>query len=117
MKRKQLEDKSVQTGECTITAADLTSEEPSADYWKRLAEKREDLLNESFQENERLKETIDALQEENRICKEMLDESKNLVEVLQVWLWICKVDELITEFLQEMLEEGDASAENTEDTN
>lgn len=78
--------KSVQTGEGTITADDLTSEEPSADYWKLLAEKRQDALNDSLQENERLKEHVDALQEENRICKEMLEESKHLVEVLQVRL-------------------------------
>lgn len=78
--------KSVQTGEGTITENDLTSEEPSADYWKLLAEKRQDALNDSLQENERLKEHVDALQEENRICKEMLEESKHLVEVLQVHL-------------------------------
>lgn len=76
--------KSVQTGESVITEADLTSEEPSADYWKRLAEKRQESLNESLQENDRLKEHVEALKEENRICKDMLEESRHLVQVLQV---------------------------------
>ncbi|RZB40048.1 geminin [Asbolus verrucosus] len=86
VKRKKVEDKSVQTEEPNVTAEDLTSEEPSENYWKRLAEKREERLDESFQENERLKEALEALQEENRVCKEMLNESRNLVEVLQEML-------------------------------
>lgn len=79
-----MQNKSTQTGECVITAEDLTSDEPSADYWRQLAETRGDALNRSIQENEKLKEDIEVLQEENKICKEMLEESKNLVEVLQV---------------------------------
>lgn len=82
-KTKKLANKAVQTGEAVITAEDLTSEDPSADYWKRLAETREEALNDSLQENDRLKEQVETLQEENRICKEMLDESKHLVEILQ----------------------------------
>ena len=75
-----------------ITAADLTSDEPSADYWKRVAEKRQEMLDESLTENEKLKGAVEALQEENKACKEMLDESRALVEVLQVGvvvLWVC----------------------------
>ncbi|XP_023015724.2 geminin DNA replication inhibitor [Leptinotarsa decemlineata] len=79
----QMLHKSVQVGECTITTEDLTSDEPSADYWKRLAETRGNALDESLHENEKLKENLEALQEENRICKEMLDESRHLVEVLK----------------------------------
>lgn len=78
--------KGVQTGECIITAEDLISSEPSTDYWKHLAETREIALAKSIQENEKLKENIAALQEENRIIKEMCEESKHLVEVLQVIL-------------------------------
>lgn len=78
--------KAVQTEEYKVTEEDLTSDEPSEDYWRRLAEKRGDALNESLQENERLKENVDALKEENRICKEMLEESKHLVEVLKEML-------------------------------
>lgn len=95
--------KAVQTGEATVTAADLTSsDEPSADYWRLLAEKRADALNDSLQENERLKEAVDTLQEENRVCKEMLDESRNLVEVLQEML----AEDGRTEVAQEAIEEA-----------
>lgn len=82
---KTYANKAVQTG-ATVTAEDLTGDEPSVDYWRVLAEKRGESLNDSLQENERLREHIDALREENRICKEMLDESRHLVEVLQVCL-------------------------------
>ncbi|KAJ8923083.1 hypothetical protein NQ315_001635 [Exocentrus adspersus] len=86
-RRKTLmQNKSTQTGESVITAEDLTSDEPSADYWRKLAETRSEALNRSLQENEKLKEDIEALQEENKVCKEMLDESKTLVEVLQEML-------------------------------
>lgn len=74
----------VQTGEAVISAADLMSDEPSSDYWKQLAEKRGEALNESLHENDQLKERLENLEEENRICKEMLDESRTLIEVLQV---------------------------------
>ncbi|EFA08619.1 geminin [Tribolium castaneum] len=103
VRHKILEDKAVQTGESTITAEDLTSEEPSPDYWKRLAEKREQLLNESFEENERLRQAVEALQEENKICKDMLDESRHLVEVLQEML--CDGDADTTEVAEEATEE------------
>ncbi|CAG9861864.1 unnamed protein product [Phyllotreta striolata] len=87
-KRKKLQmiDKSVQAGEQAITAEDLVSEEPSLEYWKKLAETREQSLNDSLHEVEKLKDNISALQEENKVCKEMLDESKHLIEVLQEML-------------------------------
>lgn len=79
-----MQNKSVQVGECVITAKDLTSEEPSIDYWKKLAETRDNTLKSVLEENEKLKENISSLQQENKICKEMLDESRHLVEVLKV---------------------------------
>ncbi|XP_072377597.1 uncharacterized protein geminin [Diabrotica undecimpunctata] len=85
-KRRQMSDKSVQVGEAPITAEDLTSEEASTDYWKKLAETRAKSLDDSLHEIEKLKDDISTLKEENRICKEMLEESKNLVEVLQEML-------------------------------
>lgn len=85
-KLKKVENKAVQTGECVITESDLTSDEPSADFWKRLAEKRQESLDESLHEIEQLKENVEALKEENKVCKEMLDESQHLVEVLRVLL-------------------------------
>ncbi|XP_044252857.1 geminin [Tribolium madens] len=101
LRHKHLEDKGVQTGESTVTAEDLTSEEPSPEYWKRLAEKRDQLLNESFEENERLRQAVEALQEENKICKEMLDESRLLVEVLQEMLSDAETTEVAEEATEE----------------
>jgi len=56
-----------------------------------LAEKRRIALKDALEENKRLSEKkkelaqrVEELEEENRICKEMLDETKVLVEVLQV---------------------------------
>lgn len=80
-----MQNKSVQVGECVITAKDLTSDEPGVDYWKKLAETRDNALKKVLEENEKLKENISSLQQENKICKEMLDESRHLVEVLQVY--------------------------------
>lgn len=79
-----MQNKGVQVGECVITAKDLISEEPSGDYWKKLAETRGEALNKCIEENEKLKGDISTLQQENKLCKEMLDESRHLVEVLQV---------------------------------
>jgi uncharacterized protein with NRDE domain len=56
-----------------------------------LAEKRRIALKDALEENKKLSEKkkelvqrVEELEEENRICKEMLDETKVLVEVLQV---------------------------------
>ncbi|CAG9773595.1 unnamed protein product [Ceutorhynchus assimilis] len=75
--------KETQTEKYITDIDDLTGEEAGLDYWKRLAEKRQECLDESFQEIEKLKGNIETLQEENKICKEMLDEARSLVEVLQ----------------------------------
>ncbi|XP_019873359.1 dynamin-like protein 1 [Aethina tumida] len=87
-KKKSLQHKAVQTFEdYTVSELDLTSDEPpNEEYWRRLAEKRGEALNDSLHENERLKENIEALQEENQVCKNMLDESRHLVEILQEML-------------------------------
>ncbi|VEN37863.1 unnamed protein product [Callosobruchus maculatus] len=78
-----MQHKSIQVGDSPITSEDLTSDAPGADYWKKLAETTQSALNNSLQENEKLKEDIAVLQEENKVCKEMLEESRHLVEVLQ----------------------------------
>ncbi|KAB0793775.1 hypothetical protein PPYR_13395 [Photinus pyralis] len=86
-KPKQVAHKAVQTGEAVITAEDLTSDnESNVDYWRLLAEKRGESLNDSLQENERLKDKIECLENENKVCKELLEESKHLVAVLQEML-------------------------------
>lgn len=66
-----------------VTEEDLTTEgEPSESYWKVLAEKRRIALDVSLKENEELHEKVTSLEEELVIARAMLDESKNLVEVL-----------------------------------
>ncbi|KAK5641613.1 hypothetical protein RI129_010160 [Pyrocoelia pectoralis] len=86
-KPKQVAHKAIQTGEAVITAEDLTSDnELNVDYWRLLAEKRGESLNESLQENERLKDELECLENENKVCKDLLDESRHLVAVLQEML-------------------------------
>ncbi|XP_006609801.1 uncharacterized protein LOC102678432 isoform X3 [Apis dorsata] len=88
-KRKKivLKDKAVQTargGKIKIEVEDLTSEAgPSENYWEVLAERRRIALEDALEDNKELTERVETLEEENRIYKEMLDESRALVEVLQ----------------------------------
>lgn len=66
-----------------ITEEDLTSTEgPSQQYWEVLAEKRRLALEESLSENMDLYEKLSSLEEELSTSKQMLQESRNLVEVL-----------------------------------
>ncbi|XP_015188734.1 PREDICTED: geminin-like [Polistes dominula] len=80
-------DKAVQTSReelIRIDIEDLTSEAgPSENYWQVLAERRRIALDEALDENKALHERIVTLQEENRLCNEMLNETRTLVEVLQ----------------------------------
>ncbi|XP_043526757.1 geminin isoform X2 [Frieseomelitta varia] len=91
-KRKKvvLKDKAVQTsrgGKIKIEVEDLTSEAgPSENYWEVLAERRRIALQDALEDNKELTERVEKLEEENRIYKEMLDESRTLVEVLQEML-------------------------------
>lgn len=78
-----------------ITEEDLTTEgEPREDYWKALAEKRRVALDISLKENEELHDKVSSLEEELTISRSMLEESRNLVD-------------LLTEIIQE--QEGDAN--------
>lgn len=66
-----------------ITEEDLTTEdEPSEAYWKALAERRRIALDISLKENEELHERVEQLEEELNVSRQMLDETKNLVEIL-----------------------------------
>ncbi|XP_011701850.1 PREDICTED: geminin-like isoform X2 [Wasmannia auropunctata] len=56
---------------------------PSENYWQVLAERRRVALKDALEENKELAERVKKLEEEKRIYKEMLDETKALVEVLQ----------------------------------
>lgn len=61
---------------------------PSENYWQILAERRRMALMDALEENKKLREHIEKLEEENHVYKEMLDETRTLVEVLQVILLI-----------------------------
>lgn len=66
-----------------ITEKDLTStESPSAAYWEVLAEKRRVALVETLEENEYLHEKVQTLESELNHSKSMLQQSRELVEVL-----------------------------------
>lgn len=59
-----------------------TEEEPSEGYWKALAEKRRVALDVSLKENEELHDKVVSLEEELTISRTMLEESRNLVDLL-----------------------------------
>ncbi|OXU30945.1 hypothetical protein TSAR_002783 [Trichomalopsis sarcophagae] len=73
-------DRGVQTepaGKVKVSRDDLTSEAgPSENYWEVLAERRGVALHDALEENR-------ILHEQLKVYKEMLDESRALVEVLQ----------------------------------
>ncbi|XP_029676730.1 geminin-like [Formica exsecta] len=80
------ENKATQTAQeekVKIEAEDLTSDNPSDNYLQVLAERRRMVLLDTLEENKKLYQRIEKLEEENRIYKEMLDETKTLIEVLQ----------------------------------
>lgn len=61
---------------------------PSENYWQLLAERRRVALADTLEENKTLRQRIEKLKEENHEYKEMLDETKTLIEVLQVILFV-----------------------------
>lgn len=86
-KKITFKDRGCQTGngeKITIELEDLTSEAgPSEQYWEVLAERRRIALEDALDENKELTERVARLEEEKRTYKEMLDETRALVEVLQ----------------------------------
>ncbi|XP_024888537.1 geminin-like [Temnothorax curvispinosus] len=66
-----------------IEVEDLTSDNPSENYWQILAERKQTALVDALEENKKLVQQIEKLVEENHVYKEMLDEMRTLVEVLQ----------------------------------
>uniref|UniRef100_A0A0K8TM38 Putative geminin-like protein n=1 Tax=Tabanus bromius TaxID=304241 RepID=A0A0K8TM38_TABBR len=104
LKRKKLRNQQTQTEVVPspkITAEDLTSSEsPSEHYWEILAEQRRKALNETLEENQKLYERIDGLEDELSTTKEMLEEAKSLVEVLT---------EMLNENEEQNTDEGNTS--------
>lgn len=66
-----------------LVIKDITGTEPPSEaYWQVLAEKRREALHETLEENQRLHERIDGLEEELETSRQMLDEARALVETL-----------------------------------
>jgi len=86
-----------------ITYEDLTSDQPSENYWKALAKKRAAAIKETKAENQQLIERIAALEHKLSQAKERLTEVKSLAEVL-------------TELLEEKENEPNASTSDTDQT-
>ncbi|XP_069703720.1 geminin-like [Periplaneta americana] len=93
VKKKKLACKSVQTeikdhdeDVVQIDIKDLTSEEPSENYWKLLAEKRRIALDKCLEENRALHEEVEELKKEKERLEEMLEEAQNVVEVVKEML-------------------------------
>lgn len=61
---------------------------PSENYWQILSERRRIALKDALEKNEELVEYIEKLEEENRVYKEMLNETRALVVVLQVIVFV-----------------------------
>ncbi|XP_061399993.1 geminin [Musca vetustissima] len=98
---KSSNNKDETTSSKKITAEDLIGEaKPGEHYWERLAEKRREALEQSLEENQRLYERIEGLEEELNTSRQQLEEAKHLVSVL-------------TEMLNEP--EGDEEGEEIEE--
>lgn len=82
MKRRKSSQDSEKESQKTIEEDLTTDGEPSEHYWKTLAEKRRIALDISLKENENLHDKVAQLEEELNISRQMLEESRNLVEVL-----------------------------------
>nr|XP_026492359.1 geminin-like [Vanessa tameamea] len=85
VKKKNLSTKETQVNlENKISADDLTNPKGASErYWQILAEKRQVALQEALDENEKLRQNIEDLKQENMQYKQMLDEANSFVEVIK----------------------------------
>lgn len=68
-RRRKSNQESGEKSQLDLIVEDLTTEgEPSAQYWKAVAEKRREALNRTLEENEKLHEKVDSLEEEVNRC-------------------------------------------------
>ncbi|XP_072949083.1 uncharacterized protein geminin isoform X2 [Epargyreus clarus] len=95
VKRKIVQSKETQANFTNkVTAEDLTNPKGASEsYWKILSEKRQKALEETLEENEKLKQEIDALKEENAKYKVMLEEANSFIEVFKEELQNCGNDD------------------------
>ncbi|XP_043192041.1 geminin-like [Amphibalanus amphitrite] len=61
------------------------AEEPSGEYWRQLAESRQQALEEALQENQQLHEQLDTAREEIRLMREALEQAEGVVAAVQEW--------------------------------
>lgn len=66
-RRRKSNQESGEKSQLEVTIEDLTTDgEPSSQYWQAVAEKRRIALNTTLEENEKLHEKVDSLEEEVR---------------------------------------------------
>ncbi|XP_005188723.2 geminin [Musca domestica] len=100
-----------------ITAEDLTGEaKPGEHYWERLAEKRREALEQSLDENQRLYERIEGLEEELNTSRQQLEEAKHLVAVLSEMLNETEGDEEEGVEIEEK-DQTESNEDNSDDSN
>jgi len=83
--KKKLIGKSVQTdhyGDGDIGVVLVTSDKPTQEYWKLLAEERRVALEEALQENQTLTKKVETLQEENDRLNDLIEDAKTLAEMI-----------------------------------
>ncbi|XP_029158209.1 geminin-like [Nylanderia fulva] len=86
VKTKDIAVQTIQKEKVQIEVEDLTCTDaagPSENYWQVIAERRRIALKDTLEKNEELVQCVKKLEEENRIYKDMLNETRALVEVLQ----------------------------------
>jgi geminin len=67
-----------------LLTEDLTSTAgPSENYWEVIAERRRVALEDSLQENQRLIHLITTLEDENMTCKQLLEDTTDLINTLK----------------------------------
>ncbi|XP_037093361.1 uncharacterized protein LOC119113128 [Pollicipes pollicipes] len=68
-----------------VARADICAEVPSEQYWQRLADSRQEALQETLDENQQLHERLAQLEEENRLLREALQQAEEVVACVQEW--------------------------------
>ncbi|XP_041986982.1 geminin-like isoform X2 [Aricia agestis] len=81
--RKEMIEKIIQTDEVVRLLDEIISESPPDDYWCKMAEKKRVELEEALAENERLFKIKDALLQQNKYYKMMLEEANTFITVFK----------------------------------
>ncbi|KAK6188500.1 hypothetical protein SNE40_004663 [Patella caerulea] len=75
--------RNVDVSEQSVLEDDLLGGEPSEHYWRELAERRRQALNDTLEENESLHNQNISLREENEKLTEVASQAENMVSFLQ----------------------------------